>query len=151
MLTTGDSRMLMFQRIVLGGVMFPHGAQKLLGWFGGGGWDRTIQVMTQQMHMPAALAALVIAIEFFGSLALIAGLFTRVSAAGIAAVMIGAVALVNHRFFFVDWGDQQGGEGYEYHLLALALAIPLVVRGGGAFSLDRVLSRRLRALRLASA
>lgn len=151
MLTTGDSRMLMFQRIVLGGVMFPHGAQKLFGWFGGGGWDRSIQVMTQQMHMPAALAALVIAIEFFGSLALIAGLFTRVSAAGIAAVMIGAVALVNHRFFFVDWGDQQGGEGYEYHLLALALAIPLVVRGGGAFSLDRVLSRRLRALRLASA
>ncbi|HSN26707.1 MAG TPA: DoxX family protein [Kofleriaceae bacterium] len=151
MLTTGDSRMLMFQRIVLGGVMFPHGAQKLLGWFGGGGWDRTMQTMTQQMHMPAALAALVIAIEVFGSLALIAGLFTRVSAAGIAAVMIGAVALVNHRFFFVDWGDQQGGEGYEYHLLALALALPLIVRGGGAFSLDRVLSRRLRALRLASA
>ena len=151
MLTTGDSRTLMFQRIVLGGVMFPHGAQKMLGWFGGGGWDRTMQTLTHQMHVPALLAMLVIAIELFGSLALIAGLFTRVSAAGIAAVMIGAIALVNHRFFFVDWGDQQGGEGYEYHLLALALAIPLIVRGGGAYSLDRFLARFVRAPRPALA
>ena len=151
MRTTPDSRVLMFQRIVLGGVMFPHGAQKLLGWFGGGGWDRTVETLTQQLHVPAAVAAAVIVIEFFGSLALIAGLFTRVSAAGIAAVMIGAIIMVNHRFFFIDWGDQQGGEGFEYHLLVLALAIPLIVRGGGALSLDHVLWRRLRAPQFASA
>jgi putative oxidoreductase len=144
-LTTDDSRTRLAQRLILGLVMLPHGAQKLLGLFGGYGFAGTMGYFTGTLHIPGPLAFLVIVSEFFGSLALIAGLGTRLMAFGASAVMVGAV-LTSHlgNGFFMNWFGQQHGEGFEYHLLALALSVPLVLEGAGAFSLDRWLHRRLR-------
>ena len=150
-LQTDTSKTLFAQRVLLGAVMLPHGAQKLLGWFGGYGLRGTMSYFTGSMHLPSALAFLIIASEAFGSLGLLFGLGTRLAAFGAAATMVGAV-LTTHLpvGFFMNWFGNQPGEGFEYHLLALALAVPLVVRGGGAFALDRELSQRL-ARRLAEA
>jgi len=140
LLVTDSSRTLLLQRVLLGTVMLPHGAQKLLGWFGGYGFSGTMNFFTGTLHIPTPLAFLVIASEVFGSLGLLLGLGTRLAAFGAAATMVGAV-LTSHRQvgFFMNWFGNQPGEGFEYHLLALALALPLVVRGGGAFALDRSL------------
>jgi putative oxidoreductase len=130
-------------RLALGLVMFPHGAQKLLGWFGGYGFSGTMGFFTGQ-GFPAALAALVILIEFFGSLALVFGALGRLGALGIGAIMIGAVATVHARFgFFMNWTGSAPGEGFEYHILALALAVVVLVRGSGAWSVDRALASRI--------
>ena len=144
LLATDASRTRLVQRAVLGAVMFPHGAQKLLGWFGGHGWDGTMGYLTGAVGLPTPLAALVILAESLGAIALVLGLGTRVAALGIAAVMIGAV-FTSHLEpgFFMNWFGNQTGEGFEYHLLALALALPLVAAGGGAFSLDRLALRWL--------
>jgi len=132
-------------RLALGIVMFPHGAQKLLGWFGGHGFAGTMGFFTGGMGLPAPLAALIIFIEFFGSLALIVGALSRPAALGIAAIMIGAVATVHGKFgFFMNWYGTAPGEGFEYHLLALGLAALVLVRGAGALSLDRAVAARLR-------
>ena len=141
---TDSSRTLLVQRVLLGGVMLPHGAQKLLGWFGGYGFSGTMNYFTGTLHIPSLLAFLVIASEAFGSLGLLLGLGTRLAAFGAAATMIGAVLTTHLQVgFFMNWFGNQPGEGLEYHLLALALALPLVVRGGGAFALDRSLLARL--------
>lgn len=132
-------------RLVLGVVFFAHGAQKMLGWFGGHGFSATMQSFTDYLHIPAPLAFLAIAAEFFGGLALIAGLATRGAAAGIAATMAVAAGLVHlHSGFFMNWSGTQKGEGFEYHLLAIAAAAVLVVQGGGAWSVDRVFARESR-------
>ena len=129
-------------RLLLAVVMFPHGAQKALGWFGGYGWSGTMGFLTGQVGLPAALAALVIGIEFLAPLFLVAGLATRAAALGIAAVMVGAVVTVHLPFgFFMNWSGAQGGEGFEYHLLALGLAVALLLEGAGRASLDRLLAR----------
>jgi len=133
-------------RLALGLVMFPHAMQKLFGWFGGYGLDGTMGFFTGQLGMPAALAALAIAAEALGAIGLIVGLAGRGAAFGIAAVMVGAVVTVHlPNGFFMDWGGQLAGEGYEYHILALALASVVMLRGSGAWSLDAVVSRRLPA------
>ncbi len=142
LLATDSSRTLTVQRVLLGLVMFPHGAQKLLGWFGGYGWSGTMGFLTHGVGLPALLAGLIIFIEFFGSLALITGTLTRLSALGIAAVMVGAVVTTHlHNGFFMNWGGQAAGEGFESHILALALALPIIVRGGGAYSVDGLVAR----------
>ena len=129
-------------RLTLGIVMFPHGAQKMLGWFGGPGFGSTIAGMQAQPGIPAFVTVLVITAEFFGSLGLIAGFLTRLSAFGIGAVMTGAIFLAHLPFgFFMNWAGTQKGEGYEYHLLAIAMALALLIRGGGAWSLDYFFSR----------
>jgi putative oxidoreductase len=129
-------------RGVLGAVMFPHGAQKALGWFGGGGFEGTMSYFTGTVHMPALLGYLVIAAEFLGALALLLGLFTRFCAASIALVMAGAALLVHApNGFFMNWFGNQAGEGFEFHLLAIAIAAALVVRGGGRWSLDNWVTR----------
>jgi len=140
---TDDSFTRLMQRLVLGAVMFPHGAQKLLGWYGGYGFTGTMGFLTGAVGLPTPVAWLVIAAESIGAVALVAGVATRLSALGIAAVMVGAAwtAHLPHGFF-MNWTGAQGGEGFEYHLLALALALPLVVRGGGAFSIDGWLGRQ---------
>src|SRR5262249_1254565 len=136
---------LLFQRVLLGVVMFPHGAQKLLGWFGGYGFSGTMGFFTDTMHLPAPIALLIIIAESVGAIALVVGAGTRIAALGIAAVMIGAIATTHASFgFFMNWFGAQKGEGFEYHLLALALALPLVIRGGGLFSVDSGLRPRLR-------
>jgi putative oxidoreductase len=147
-LKTDSSQTSCLQRVLLGAVMLPHGAQKLLGWFGGYGFSGTMNYFTGTMHIPSALAFLVIVSEFFGSLGLLLGSGTRIAAFGAAATMTGAVLTTHLKVgFFMNWFGNQAGEGLEYHLLALALALPLVFRGGGAFSVDSRLFEALAAHR----
>ncbi len=128
-------------RLVLGVIFFAHGAQKMLGWFGGYGFTGTMGFFTGVMHIPAVFAFLAIAAEFFGGLGLIFGLLTRVAAFGISCNMIVAVAMVHHQFgFFMNWTGVQKGEGYEYHLILLAALVVLMIRGAGAASVGRLLS-----------
>ncbi len=130
-------------RLVLGLVFFAHGAQKMLGWFGGYGFSGTMGFFTGMLHIPAPFAFLAIAAEFFGGLGLIFGLLTRVAAFGIFCNMIVAVAMVHHQFgLFMNWAGTQKGEGYEFHLLALAVLVFLMIRGAGAASIDRMLYSR---------
>jgi putative oxidoreductase len=127
-------------RLVLGAVMLPHGLQKTVGWFGGYGFRATMGHFTGQAHLPWVVAFLVIVIESLGSLMLIAGLLGRAAALGVVAVMVGAIATVHGRFgFFMNWSGNQPGEGFEYHLLAIGLALVVLLRGSGAISLDRLL------------
>jgi putative oxidoreductase len=145
LLATGRDRTLLVQRMVLGLVMFPHGAQKLLGWFGGYGFSGTLGFFTDTMHLPAPLGVLIILGESLGAVGLVLGAGTRLAALGITAVMLGAIATTHAQFgFFMNWFGAQHGEGFEYHLLVLALALPLVVRGGGLRSVDAALAERLR-------
>jgi putative oxidoreductase len=130
-------------RLVLGVVFFAHGAQKMLGWFGGYGFHGTMGFLTQKAGLPAPVALLVICVEFFGGLGLIVGLLTRIAALGIGVEMIGAVFMVHlQNGFFMNWAGNQKGEGFEYHLLAIAVAGALLLRGAGAFSVDRALSEK---------
>jgi len=127
-------------RVALGGVMLPHGAQKLLGWFGGFGFHATMGFLTTQVGLPYPIAVLVILIESFGGLFLVLGLGGRVMAAGVAAVMVGAVVTTHlANGFFMNWAGTQRGEGFEYHILAFALALVVMLRGSGAMSVDRAL------------
>lgn len=131
-------------RLTLGLVMFPHGAQKLLGWFGGFGFDGTMGYFTQKMGVPWLIALLIIVGESFGSVALLAGFLTRFTAASLAVIMLGAIALVHlPNGFFMNWFGQQQGEGYEYHLLVIGIAAALLVTGGGKWSVDRTVMERL--------
>jgi putative oxidoreductase len=139
---TPNDYALAFARIVTGIVLFAHGAQKMLGWFGGYGFKGTLGAFTQA-GMPAALALFVILVEFFGGLSLIFGLFSRLAGLGLAALMLGAIFTVHLKFgFFMNWFGQQKGEGFEYHLLAIALAVLFLLRGAGALSIDRFISER---------
>jgi putative oxidoreductase len=132
-------------RLVLGVVFFAHGAQKLLGWFGGYGFTGTMGFFTGVLHIPAIFAFLAIIAEFFGGLGLIFGFLTRVAAFGILSNMVVAIAMVHSQFgFFMNWTGAQRGEGYEYHLLILATTVLLIIRGAGAASVDRLLSSRAK-------
>ena len=127
-------------RVMLGMVFFAHGAQKMLGWFGGPGFTGAIAYFTG-MHIPVALAILAIFAEFFGSLGLIFGVLTRVAALGITVNMLVAIVLIHIHFgFFMNWHGKQAGEGIEYHLLVLAMTAFLMIQGAGAFSLDQKVS-----------
>ena len=128
-------------RLVLGVVFFAHGAQLMLGWFGGSGFSASMGFFTGTMHIPAPLAFLAIAAQFFGSLGLILGFLTRIAAFGIAATMVVAIGTVHSAFgFFMNWNGTQKGEGFEYHLLVLAITAVLMIRGAGAFSIDRAIA-----------
>jgi putative oxidoreductase len=142
LLKTNNSFAPTLARLVLGAVMFPHGAQKVLGWFGGYGFNGTMNFFTQQMHIPAAFAVLAIAAEFLGSLALITGFLSRIAALGIAVEMAVAVAMVHApNGFFMNWFGNQKGEGFEYHLLAIGLALIVLIYGGGKASIDSFIAR----------
>jgi putative oxidoreductase len=145
-LFTTDTRntSLLVQRLVLALVFFPHGAQKALGLFGGYGWTGTMGFFTETVGLPAPLAALVILLEFLGPLALLLGLLARPVALGLSAVMVGAV-LTGHleHGFFMNWFGNQKGEGFEFHLLALALTVPLAIWGAGRASVDALIAEKL--------
>lgn len=130
-------------RIVLGLIIFPHGAQKLLGWFGGYGFNGTMNFLTGTAGLPWIIAFLVIAIEFFGALALILGFATRLVAVGIISLFTGIV-LTSHlpNGFFMNWSGNLNGEGYEYHLLVIGMAIALLVSGAGKWSVDLALQNK---------
>jgi putative oxidoreductase len=136
---TNDSFAPLLGRLTLGIVMFVHGAQLALGWFGGYGYSATMGFFTQQMHIPALFAFLAIAAEFAGSIGLIVGALSRVAAFGIAATMVVAMLTVHTaNGFFMNWTGAQKGEGFEYHLLAIALAAVVMINGAGRWSLDRL-------------
>lgn len=138
---TDDSTATAILRLVLGIVFFAHGAQKMLGWFGGYGFSGTMGFFTGAMHIPVPLAFLAIAAEFFGGIGLILGFLTRIAAFGISVNMLVAIVTVHSaNGFFMNWGGTQKGEGFEYHLLVLGMAAFLMIRGAGAFSVDRVLT-----------
>jgi putative oxidoreductase len=121
-----------------------HGAQKMLGWFGGYGFSGTMGFFTHQLGIPAPFAFLAICAEFFGGLGLIVGALGRIAAFGIMCNMIVAVVMVHiHNGFFMNWFGNQKGEGYEYHLLAIAAALAIIIEGSGALSVDRFLSDEL--------
>jgi putative oxidoreductase len=146
LLATDRDRTLLFQRILLGAVIFPHGAQKLLGWFGGYGFSGTMGYFTGTMHLPSPIAFLIIMAESLGAIGLVLGAGTRIAAFGIAAVMLGAIFTTHVGVgFFMNWFGTLKGEGFEFHLLALALALPLMIRGGGLKSVDAAVLERLRA------
>jgi putative oxidoreductase len=141
LMSTSNDVSLTTLRVVLGVVFFAHGAQRMLGWFGGDGFQGTMGTLTQT-GMPAPVAVLIICAQFFGGLGLVAGLLTRIASLGVAGLMIGAIFMVHlPNGFFMNWMGTQKGEGIEYHLLALAMAAALLLRGAGAFSLDRALSK----------
>jgi putative oxidoreductase len=142
LLDTRHDTALFFQRLVLALVIGAHGVQKAFGWFGGFGFDNTLKFFTETLGVPAPLALLVILGETLGVLVLIAGAGTRIAAAGVTSSMLGAIALVHWKFgFYMNWGGNLGGEGFELHLLALGLSLPLLVRGGGAYAFDSFLLR----------
>lgn len=133
-------------RIVLGVVFFAHGAQMALGWFGGAGLQSTVRVFREQLRMPAPLAMVAVAAEFLGGLGLIVGLLSRIAAFGIAVVMGVALLVVHRKFgFFMNWFGEKQGHGIEYHVLVLALALVVIIKGAGAFSLDQVLYQHVSA------
>ena len=141
LIVTDDNTATVILRFVLGVVFFAHGSQKMLGWFGGYGFSGTMGYFTGTAHIPAVFAFLAIAAEFFGGLGLIFGFLTRIAAFGISVNMLVAIAAVHSPFgFFMNWTGTQKGEGIEYHLLVLAMTAFLMIRGAGAFSLDRAIT-----------
>lgn len=130
-------------RLLLAVVIWPHGAQKVLGWFGGYGFRGTMGFFTKTMGIPAPLAFLAIAAEFVGPVALALGLLGRVAALGIATVMVVA-AMTSHlsNGFFMNWFGNQKGEGFEFHILAVTIASAIMIGGSGAFSIDQHLFLR---------
>jgi putative oxidoreductase len=145
LIATDNDRATAILRLVLGVIFFAHGAQKMLGWFGGYGFTGTMGFFTSVMHIPALFAFLAICAEFFGGLGLILGFLTRIAALGVFSNMIVAIAMVHGQFgFFMNWTGAQKGEGFEYHLLVLAVTTFLMIRGAGAASIDRMLSSPAR-------
>jgi putative oxidoreductase len=132
-------------RLMLGIVFFPHGAQKLLGWFGGQGFSATMNFFTSKMHIPAVLSFLIIITESLGSLCLIIGILTRLTAFSVLCIMTGAIWLVHWpNGFFMNWFGNQAGEGFEYHLLVIAMSFVLIIAGAGKWSVDRWLTIKLK-------
>jgi len=141
---TDDSWTGLILRLTLGIVMLPHGAQKVLGWYGGFGFDGTMGFFTQTLGLPWIIAFLVIIGEFFGSLGLLVGLLTRFSAASIGVIMLGAITMVHLRNgFFMNWYGKQAGEGYEYHLLVIGISVVLTIVGAGRWSVDQQIVQRI--------
>jgi putative oxidoreductase len=142
---TKDDVTLLVLRLMLGIVFFPHGMQKLFGWFGGYGFSGTFDMFTTKMAIPAVFAFLAIIAEGLGPLGLITGLLTRVAAFGLAVEMAVAVYMLHwQNGFFMNWFGNQKGEGYEYHLLVIAIAIALMIKGGGKWSADKSIADGMR-------
>ena len=132
-------------RVILGCVILPHGAQKLFGWFGGFGFTNTMTYFTQTAGLPWIIAFLIVMGESLGSLGLIVGFFTRLSALGLICIMVGAIITVHiPNGFFMNWFGKQAGEGFEYHLLVIGMSIPLLISGGGKYSVDMLIHKNFR-------
>ncbi|HYR21218.1 MAG TPA: DoxX family protein [Myxococcales bacterium] len=145
-LSTDNDPAALVMRLALGLVFFAHGGQKVLGWWGGYGASATIQGFAK-MGLPPVVTVLIMAAELGGGILLILGFLTRLAALGIGCVMAGALFLVHAKVgFFMNWAGTQKGEGFEYHILALGLAIALLIKGGGALSVDRALAREDREM-----
>ena len=142
---TNDKFSYWVPRVILGFVMLPHGAQKLFGWFGGFGFTNTMTYFTQTAGLPWIIAFLVVIGESLGSLGLILGFFTRLSALGLICIMMGAIITVHiPNGFFMNWFGKNAGEGFEYHLLVIGMSIPLLISGGGKYSVDALIHKFFR-------
>lgn len=141
LVATGDSFAPLFLRLSLGLMILPHGLQKTVGWFGGYGFKGTMGYLTGTVGAPWIFALLAILAESVGGVMLLTGGGTRVAALGIGAVMLVAAAQHRSHGFFMNWFGQQKGEGIEFFILALGLALGLLVLGGGRWSLDSLLVR----------
>jgi putative oxidoreductase len=130
-------------RLTLGFVIFPHGAQKLLGLFGGYGYSATMETFTTQMGLPSIIAFSVIMIEFFGSISLVLGIFSRFWALSLAGMFMGIIYTTQlEHGFFMNWFGNQAGEGYEYSLLIIGFALIIIVNGSGKWSIDYLISKK---------
>lgn len=139
---TDNSLGAFFIRVFLGVVIFPHGAQKVLGWFGGGGFQGTMEGMTG-MGLPGFVVILVMLVEFIGSILLIIGLWGRLAAIAMFCLFIGIIPIGQHwdTGFFMNWSGEQPGEGFEYHLLVLGMSLGIISMGSGSFSVDKALAK----------
>jgi putative oxidoreductase len=143
-LQTEDDAALLILRVLLGLVFFPHGMSKLTTMFGGYGFEGTMGFFTGKLSIPSVFAFLAIIAEGAGWLGLVTGLLTRVAAFGIAVNMVVAIYLLHwQNGFFMNWFGNQKGEGYEYHILVIAIAIALIIRGGGKWSVDRIVAEKV--------
>ncbi|HVG16211.1 MAG TPA: DoxX family protein [Chitinophagaceae bacterium] len=139
---TNRSTAPLFLRLFLALVLFPHGAQKLLGWFGGFGFEGTMRYFTDTVGLPWAVGFLVILIEFFGPLALVAGVAVRFWSLAIGGVMTGVILTTFTDYFFMNWFGNQKTEGMEFFLLTIGMSLSLVYSGAGRFSIDSQLEKR---------
>lgn len=141
LLKTDNNLSSLLLRLSLGIVVFPHGAQKVLGWYGGQGFYKTIEFFSNQLHFPVWLTLLLMITEFFGSIGLVFGFLTRICALAIGTSMA-VCAYMNHlkNGFFMNWFGTQQGEGFEYHILVVGIALALFIKGGGFLSIDRAMS-----------
>ncbi|MEP1779270.1 MAG: DoxX family protein [Reichenbachiella sp.] len=144
LLKTEDSWVLLIARFTLGAVILPHGAQKILGIWGGHGLPATMDAFNNWFGIPSYLTFLVACAEFFGMIALILGLFSRFMAGSLALVMLGAIYFVVNNHFFMNWYSEPRGEGFEFHLLAIGLTTIIMIGGSGRFSIDRLLLERMK-------
>lgn len=143
LITTHPNLGFSIARLTLGLVIFPHGAQKLLGLFGGYGYSGTMESLTNQMGLPSIVAFSVIMIEFFGSISLVFGLFSRFWALSLTSMFIGIIITTQlEHGFFMNWYGNQAGEGYEYSLLIIGLALTILVNGSGKWSIDSLISKK---------
>ena len=143
-IATQDDTALFILRLLLGIVFFPHGMQKVFGWFGGHGFSGTMEGFMVSMGIPAFFAFLAIMAESAGSLGLITGFLTRIAAFGITCNMVVAVAMIHYKYgFFMNWFGKQSGEGYEYHMLVVAITIALMIKGAGRWSADSFLTKMM--------
>lgn len=142
---TRDGNDLLILRIGLAIVLMPHGAQKLLGWFGGYGFSATMNFLTETASLPWIIAFLVIFIESAGAILLLLGFLTRPISLLIAIQFIGII-FHSHldNGFFINWMGNQSGEGFEYHLLIISMAVTLTVASAGSFSLDSKLYQKIK-------
>ena len=142
LLATSPSWAITVVRVVLGVIFFAHGAQKVLGWFGGYGLKGTTGYL-RSLGLPLAVAYLVCFFELFGGIGLVLGLLTRLSALAVAIVMVGAIAKVHWaNGLFINWSlTPNKGHGYEANLGFLAMAVACLLAGGGALALDAWLAR----------
>ena len=142
--TNSNNWSALIARLALGIVLFPHGAQKLFGWFGGYGYTGTMGFLTGQVHLPYVVALLVIIIEFFGAIALISGFATRIAALAVIANFIGVVATTHaNNAFFMNWSmEANKGEGLEYFIFLFAVALISLIAGGGKASVDAALTEK---------
>ncbi len=146
LVTNPNNYAALIARLALGITIFPHGAQKLLGWFGGYGYTGTMGFLTGQAHLPYLLALLVIITESIGAFALILGFSTRIAAFAILANFLGVLFTTHiNNGFFMNWQvEPNKGEGFEYFILLFGLAIVLMITGGGKASVDAALTSKMR-------
>lgn len=130
-------------RLTLGLILFPHGAQKMFGWFGGPGFSKEVEHLTEYMHLPWIISVMVILTEFWGSVSLIMGLASRLWSVAFGVLFVNIIFIAHlENGFFMNWFETQKGEGYEYHLLVIGLCIALGLNGSGKYSADQLISKK---------